>query len=140
MKPTFSIGDCIASTCDDCMGLRWHGIVREIIPTKDAPDGFAYDTLGFWRVTNKSKLAFRFRRAKRPSLRQLWVNHLKADALATEHLNARLAALGLLPLESEQVALLSDPNGREQRRAMLEDLRDRCGVPISDAELEGACK
>jgi len=55
-------------------------------------------------------------------------------------LNARLAALGLLPLDAEQVALLTDLDEREQRRAMLEDLRDRCGVPISDAELEGACK
>ena len=55
-------------------------------------------------------------------------------------LNARLEALGLLPLDSEQVAVLTDPNGREQRRAMLEDLRDRCGVSISDTEFEGACK
>ena len=55
-------------------------------------------------------------------------------------LNARIAALDLLPLDWEQVAVLLDPNLRDQRRAMLEDLRDRCGVPISDAELEGACK
>jgi hypothetical protein len=55
-------------------------------------------------------------------------------------LNARIAALDLLPLDSEQVSLLTDLNERQQRRAMLEDLRDRCGVPISDAELEGACK
>jgi hypothetical protein len=55
-------------------------------------------------------------------------------------LNARIAALDLLPLDSEQVSLLTDLNERQQRRAMLEDLRDRCGVQISDAELEGACK
>ena len=55
-------------------------------------------------------------------------------------LNARIAALDLLPLDSEQVSLLTDLNEREQRRAMLEDLRDRCGVQISDTELEGACK
>jgi hypothetical protein len=60
---------------------------------------------------------------------------MNADAL-----NARIAGLGLLPLDSEQVALLTDLNEREQRRAMLEDLRDRCGVQISDTELEGACK
>jgi len=60
---------------------------------------------------------------------------MNADAL-----NARLDALGLLPLDAEQVALLTDLNEREQRRAMLEDLRDRCGVQISDTELEGACK
>lgn len=55
-------------------------------------------------------------------------------------LNARLAALDLLPLGEEDIAVLLDPNEREQRRAMLEDLRDRCGVSISDAELEEACK
>ena len=55
-------------------------------------------------------------------------------------LNARLAALDLLPLGEEEIAVLVDPNEREQRRAMLEDLRDRCGVQISDAELEEACK
>ena len=60
--------------------------------------------------------------------------------MTAETLNARLAELGLLQLDSEQVALLTDLDEREQRRAMLEDLRDRCGVQISDAELEGACK
>ncbi len=60
--------------------------------------------------------------------------------MTAETLNARLDALGLLPLDAEQVALLTDLDEREQRKAMLEDLRDRCGVPISDAELEGACK
>jgi hypothetical protein len=60
--------------------------------------------------------------------------------MTADTLNARLDALGLLPLDAEQVALLTDLDEREQRRAMLEDLRDRCGVPISDAELEGACK
>jgi len=60
--------------------------------------------------------------------------------VTAETLNARLAGLALLPLDSEQVAVLLDPDLRDQRRAMLEDLRDRCGVPISDAELEGACK
>ncbi len=60
--------------------------------------------------------------------------------MTAETLNARLAGLALLPLDSEQVAVLLDPDLRDQRRAMLEDLRDRCGVPISDAELEGACK
>jgi hypothetical protein len=57
-----------------------------------------------------------------------------------ETLNARLVALRFLPLGEEELHVLSDPREREQRRAMLEDLRDRCGVPISDAELEGACK
>ena len=60
--------------------------------------------------------------------------------MTADTLNARIAALDLLPLDWEQVAVLLDPNLRDQRRAMLEDLRDRCGVPISDAELEGACK
>ena len=60
--------------------------------------------------------------------------------MTADTLNARLDALGLLPLDAEQVAVLLDPDLRDQRRAMLEDLRDRCGVPISDAELEGACK
>ena len=57
-----------------------------------------------------------------------------------ETLNARLVALRLLPLDDEQVRVLLDPREREQRRAMLEDLRDRCGVPFTDAEFEGACR
>jgi len=60
---------------------------------------------------------------------------MNADAL-----NARLDALGLLPLDAEQVALLTDLDEREQRRAMLEDLRDRCGVPLTDAEFSDAMK
>lgn len=57
-----------------------------------------------------------------------------------ETLNARLVALRLLPLDDEQVHVLSDPREREQRRAMLEDLRDRCGVPLTDEELAEAMK
>lgn len=57
-----------------------------------------------------------------------------------ETLNARIAALDLLPLDWEQVAVLLDPNLRDQRRAMLEDLRDRCGVPLTDEELADAMK
>ena len=60
---------------------------------------------------------------------------MNADAL-----NARIAGLGLLPLDSEQVAVLLDPDLRDQRRAMLEDLRDRCGVPLTDEELADAMK
>ena len=55
-------------------------------------------------------------------------------------LNARLVALRLLPLDDEQVHVFLDPREREQRRAMLEDLRDRCGVPLTDAEFEEACR
>lgn len=57
-----------------------------------------------------------------------------------ETLNARLVALRLLPLDDEQVHVLLDPREREQRRAMLEDLRDRCGVPLTDEELAEAMK
>lgn len=57
-----------------------------------------------------------------------------------ETLNARLVALRLLPLDEEQTHVLLDPREREQRRAMLEDLRDRCGVPLTDAELEEVCR
>ena len=57
-----------------------------------------------------------------------------------ETLNARLIALRLLPLDDEQVRVFLDPREREQRRAMLEDLRDRCGVPFTDAEFEEACR
>ena len=60
---------------------------------------------------------------------------MNADAL-----NARIAGLGLLPLDAEQVALLTDLDEREQRKAMLEDLRDRCGVPLTDEELADAMK
>lgn len=55
-------------------------------------------------------------------------------------LNARLVALRLLPLDEEEVHVLLDPREREQRRAMLEDLRDRCGVPLTDEELAEAMK
>lgn len=57
-----------------------------------------------------------------------------------ETLNARLVALRLLPLDDEQVHVFIDPREREQRRAMLEDLRDRCGVPLTDEELAEAMK
>ena len=57
-----------------------------------------------------------------------------------ETLNARLVALRLLPLGEEKLHVLSDPREREQRKAMLEDLRDRCGVPLTDAEFEEACR
>ena len=57
-----------------------------------------------------------------------------------ETLNARLVALRLLPLDDEQVHVLLDPRKREQRRAMLEDLRDRCGVPLTDSEFEEATR
>lgn len=57
-----------------------------------------------------------------------------------ETLNARLVALRLLPLDDEQVHVFIDPREREQRRAMLEDLRDRCGVPLTDEELSEAMK
>ena len=60
--------------------------------------------------------------------------------MSPETLNARLVALRLLPLDEEQVHVLSDPREREQRRAMLEDLRDRCGVPLTDEELAEAMK
>lgn len=49
-------------------------------------------------------------------------------------LNARLVALRLLPLDDEQTWVLRDPREREQRRAMLEDLRDRCALPLTDDE------
>ena len=53
-------------------------------------------------------------------------------------LNSRLISLRLLPLDEEQTHVLLDPREREQRRAMLADLRDRCGVPLSDAEFSEA--
>ena len=60
--------------------------------------------------------------------------------MSPETLNARLVALRLLPLDEEQTHVLLDPREREQRRAMLEDLRDRCGVPLTDEELAEAMK
>lgn len=60
--------------------------------------------------------------------------------MSPETLNARLVALRLLPLDEEQTHVLLDPREREQRRAMLEDLRDRCGVPLTDEELSEAMK
>ena len=57
-----------------------------------------------------------------------------------ETLNARLVALRLLPLDDEQMHILLDPREREQRQAMLEDLRDRCGVPLTDEEFAEAMK
>jgi len=57
-----------------------------------------------------------------------------------ETLNARLVALRLLPLDEEQTHVLLDPKEREQRRAMLDDLRDRCGAPLTDAEFAEAMK
>ena len=60
--------------------------------------------------------------------------------MSPQILNSRLVALRLLPLDDEQVHVFLDPMEREQRRAMLEDLRDRCGVPLTDGELEEAMK
>jgi len=60
--------------------------------------------------------------------------------MSPETLNARLVALRLLPLGEEEIHVLSDPREREQRRAMLEDLRDRCLILVSDQELEWATR
>ena len=60
--------------------------------------------------------------------------------MSPETLNARLVALRLLPLDEEQTHVLLDPKEREQRWAMLEDLRDRCGVPLTEEELAEAMK
>ena len=60
--------------------------------------------------------------------------------MSPEILNSRLVALRLLPLDDEQAHVLFDPREREQRKAMLEDLRDRCGVPLTDEELAEAMK
>lgn len=60
--------------------------------------------------------------------------------MSPEILNSRLVALRLLPLDDEQVHVFLDPREREQRQAMLEDLRDRCGVPLTDEELAEAMK
>ena len=60
--------------------------------------------------------------------------------MSPEILNSRLVALRLLPLDDEQVHVFLDPREREQRRAMLDDLRDRCGVPLTDDELAEAMK
>jgi len=51
-----------------------------------------------------------------------------------ETVSARLLALRLLPLNEEQTWILRDPREREQRAFMLTDLRDRCGLPLSDDE------
>lgn len=47
---------------------------------------------------------------------------------------SRLLALRLLPLNEEQTWILSDPSEREERALMLADLRDRCGLPLTDEE------
>jgi hypothetical protein len=60
--------------------------------------------------------------------------------LTVAQLNRRLAALRLLPLDEEQTHVFSDPREREQRKAMLEDLRDRCALPLTDSELESLCR
>jgi hypothetical protein len=50
-------------------------------------------------------------------------------------LDARLVALRLLPLNEEQTWILRDPKEREERAAMLADLRDRCALPLTEEEL-----
>ena len=59
--------------------------------------------------------------------------------LTVAQLNRRLAALDLAPLDCEQVFVLSSPDCIEERRAMLEDFRDRCALPLTDSELERLC-
>ena len=49
-------------------------------------------------------------------------------------LDARLVALHLLPLNDEQTWILRDSREREERALMLADLRDRCGLPLSEDE------
>jgi hypothetical protein len=56
-------------------------------------------------------------------------------ALTVAQLNERLAALDLEPLDCEQVFVLTSPACLDEREAMLEDLRDRCGLPLTDDEL-----
>jgi hypothetical protein len=47
-----------------------------------------------------------------------------------DRINAQLATLDLLPLTSEQVACLTDPNRIEEAAGMLDDLHARCGVRL----------
>ena len=54
--------------------------------------------------------------------------------MTPNEINARLVALRLLPLNEEQTWILRDPKEREERAAMLADLRDRCALPLSDDE------
>ena len=54
--------------------------------------------------------------------------------MTPNEISARLVALRLLPLNDEQTWILRDPREREQRAFMLTDLRDRCGLPLTDEE------
>lgn len=52
-----------------------------------------------------------------------------------ETISERLVELRLLPLNEEQAWILRDPREREERGVMLADLRDRCGLPLTEEEL-----
>jgi len=50
-----------------------------------------------------------------------------------ETLSARIAAMGLDPIDSERIAVLTDPNPSEDRDfVLLEDLPNRCGIETDD--------
>ena len=54
--------------------------------------------------------------------------------MSPETISARLVVLRLLPLNDEQTWILRDSREREERALMLADLRDRCGLPLSEDE------
>lgn len=65
--PTYKIGDLV--TNQEPMIGTWYAMIYKVRPAKGAPDGFVYETLGFWD-TSKSLT---------PTLRQLWASHLTPD-------------------------------------------------------------
>lgn len=72
MSATFKVGDAVHSSPesgDDRIGL-WEATIHTVKKARcDTPDGYVYETVGKWKGTNQ----------KRPTLRQLWSNHLIKD-------------------------------------------------------------
>lgn len=81
--PTFKVGDKVISTREGGLpGLRWRAEIYKVkaAPKVPAPDGYAYETLGRWEVVDASKVGKWYKEEKRPTLRQLWSNHLEREA------------------------------------------------------------
>lgn len=77
MEPCFKIGDNVKSSKGDTavqlLGKVWVArVVKVMTGVQGAPDGCAYETHGYWFDPAKPKA-----KAKRPTARQLWANHLQ---------------------------------------------------------------
>ncbi len=85
--PTYKVGDLVTNH-EPMIGI-WHAMIYKVrrAPKCNSSDGHAYETLGFWEYTKQhpvgSPLHKLSQQKQKPSLRQLWADHLTPDAKET---------------------------------------------------------